>query len=72
MIVPVGCTGYAAKAIWDKVNKNLSAYYTNVDENLKKAFNKLNDATTSNKDLIENIISFVGLFKDSKHNPANK
>lgn len=71
LIVPVGCTGYAAKEIWDKVNMKLSEYYTNVDDNLKVAFEKLNVKSTS-KDLIDNIISFIELFKDIKHNPANK
>lgn len=70
LIVPVGCTGYIAKQIWEKVRRNLSEYYTNVDDSLISAFEKLNTKTNS-EELIDNIISFIELFKNDKHCPAN-
>lgn len=70
LIVPVGCTGYAAKQIWERVKADLPNYYTNVDYTLCSAFEKLNIKTT-NEELIDNIISFIKLFKDDKHCPAN-
>ena len=69
LIVPVGCTGYIAQEIWNEVNKDLSAYYTNVDDSLIEAFAKLNHKS-NNYDLVNNIISFIGLFKNGKHSPV--
>lgn len=66
LIVPVGCTGFVAQEIWDEINKDLTAYYTNVDENLKKAFTKLNQKSDK-EELIENIITFIELFKRGKY-----
>ena len=69
LIVPVGCTGYIAQEIWNEVNKDLSAYYTNVDGLLIDAFVKLN-IKSNNCDLIDNIISFIELFENGKYSPA--
>ena len=63
------CTGYIAQEIWNEINKDLSAYYTNIDDPLKDAFAKLN-LKCSNHDLVNNIISFIRLFKNGKHNPV--
>ena len=69
LIVPVGCTGYIAQEIWNEINKDLSAYYTHIDDPLKDAFAKLN-LKCSNHDLVNNIISFIRLFKNGKHSPV--
>ena len=69
LIVPVGCTGYIAQEIWNEINKDLSAYYTNIDDSLKDAFAKLN-LKCNNHDLVNNIISFIELFKNGKHSPV--
>ena len=69
LIVPVGCTGYIAQEIWNEINKDLSAYYTNIDDPLKDAFAKLN-MKCSNHDLVNNIILFIRLFKNGKHSPV--
>ena len=69
LIVPVGCTGYIAQEIWNEINKDLSAYYTHIDDPLKDAFAKLN-LKCSNYDLVNNIISFIRLFKNGKHSPV--
>lgn len=66
LIVPVGCTGYAAYEIWKEINDNMSDFYTNVDEALKNAFDKLNKKSL-NSELINNIISFIELFKKGKY-----
>lgn len=68
LIVPVGCTGYMAQKIWKKVNGNLPAFYTNVDDILISAFEKLN-CKSDDLELIENIISFINLFKSGKYSP---
>lgn len=68
LIVPIGCTGYMAQEIWKEVSENLSAFYTNVDDTLIAAFETLN-CKTDNMELIKNIISFIGLFKNGKYSP---
>lgn len=69
LIVPVGCTGYVAHEIWDRINKNMSAFYTNIDDTLTAAFIKLN-TKSNNLSLVDNIISFIELFKNGKYNPV--
>lgn len=70
LIVPVGCTGYIAYEIWKEINENLSKYYTNVDDELTNAFKKLNDKCETSQ-LIDNILSFIVLFRNGKHASAN-
>ena len=66
LIVPVGCTGYMAEEIWEKVNSNMSDFYTNVDDVLIEAFKKLN-SKSSKSELITNILSFIKLFENGKY-----
>lgn len=43
LIVPIGCTGYVAKEIWDDVAANLEEFYPEkCNDKLKSAFNSLN------------------------------
>lgn len=68
LIVPVGCTGYVAKELWIDIKNNLSSFYTNIDKELINAFENLN-VKTGNKEIINNIISFIELFNNGKHSP---
>lgn len=43
MIIPLGCTGYEARAIWDEMSKNYEEYYNIKDKQLKEMFDKLNE-----------------------------
>ena len=70
LIVPVGCTGYMAHKIWEEIHEDLSKYYTNVDDELTVAFKKLNNKCETSQ-LIDNILSFIDLFKNGKHTSAN-
>ena len=70
MIVPVGVTGYMASELWKEVRDKLSEFYTNVDTDLEKAFDKLNDESDITN-LINNIVAFINLFKDGKYSPCN-
>lgn len=70
LIVPIGCTGYVAHEIWKEIHENLSDYYTNVDDELTAAFEKLNEKCKESQ-LIDNILSFIDLFKNGKHTSAN-
>lgn len=69
LIVPIGCTGYVAHEIWNTINKDMSTFYTNVDDSLIAAFTKLN-TKSDNSSLVNDIISFVELFKNGKYSPA--
>ena len=69
LIVPVGCTGYVAQEIWNTINGDLSAFYTNVDDTLTAAFAKLNTKSDSSS-LVNDIISFIELFKNGKYSPV--
>ena len=66
LIVPVGSTGYMAAEIWQEIRSNLSEYYTNVDDTLINAYEKLN-SKAEDSELIKNILSFINLFKDGKY-----
>lgn len=66
ILVPVGCTGYAAQEIWNEIKKEPSKYYNNVDEMLMAAFDKLN-IMSDDEELIGNILAFINLFKDGKY-----
>ena len=66
LIVPVGCTGYVAHEIWNTINQDMSAFYTNVDDSLIAAFTKLN-TKSDNSSLVNDIISFIKLFKNGKY-----
>ena len=43
-------------------------YYTNINNDLMEAFEKLNDDFVGTEQLIENIISFIKFFKSEKYN----
>lgn len=66
ILVPVGCTGYAAQEIWSEIKKEPSKYYNNVDKILMAAFDKLN-IMSDDEDLIGNILAFINLFKYGKY-----
>lgn len=58
IIIPVGCTGFIAKEIWEDVNSDFLAFYPNCNPSLKDKFDKL--MVKSNVDnLISSIIDFI-------------
>lgn len=62
LIVPIGCTGYMAREIWEEINENLSRFYGESDDLLREAFEKLN-TKVDNKTLVENILAFIKLME---------
>ena len=60
-------TTLTEKINWTKYN--LAYPDTHIDDPLKDAFAKLN-LKCSNHDLVNNIISFIRLFKNGKHSPV--
>lgn len=64
LIVPIGCTGYVAKKIWDEVEAKLEDFYPGkVDERLKSAFNNLN-VKCDLKSLVQKVVDFVALISN--------
>lgn len=64
IVIPVGCTGYMAKKLWDEVNANISYYYENANDEIKDIFNSL-DSNIPNEKLVTNIIRMIGLLRKS-------
>lgn len=58
LIVPVGCTGWVAKEIWEDVNKNFQQYYPGSDGQLLNCFKKLDQKTDPDK-LATAVIEFI-------------
>jgi hypothetical protein len=67
LIVPVGCTGYVAKDIWDIIKEKPEDYYTNINSDLMEAFERLNDDSAEQEQLIDSIIKFIKFFKGGKN-----
>ena len=70
LIVPVGCTGYVAKEIWDIIKGKPEDYYKNINSDLMEAFESLNDDSAEQEQLIDSIIKFIKFFKGGKNDPA--
>lgn len=61
LIIPIGCTGYVAKEIWNETSKNLPGFYPGIDgEKLQEAFNSLN-IKTDPEALVQKVIDFISL-----------
>ncbi|OOP72853.1 SIR2 family protein [Clostridium beijerinckii] len=59
IIVPVGCTGFVANEIWNKINEDFRTYYQHQNDLLREKFNKLNLLINDKNDLIKVIIDFI-------------
>ena len=70
LIVPVGCTGYVAKDIWNIIKEKPEDYYININSDLMEAFERLNDDSAEQEQLIDSIIKFIKFFKGGKNDPA--
>lgn len=61
LIIPIGCTGYVAKEIWNEVLENLDDFYPGIDsEQLKSAFYSLNNKCDLEK-IVQNVVNFIVL-----------
>lgn len=62
-IIPVGATGFMAKEIWNKVNKEFEAYYPNLPNEARVIFNQLNNIELEPEEIIDKIIEFIDYIK---------
>lgn len=60
IIVPVGCTGFAASDIWNEIDSNFDHYYKNYSSSFRDLFDKLNCVPNNKNDLINTIVDFIG------------
>lgn len=62
LIVPVGCTGYVAKEIWEMVDKKMEDYYPGCTDEIKTVFLKLFEKNDI-ESMIKNIIYLLDLLR---------
>jgi len=60
-LIPVGCSGYMAKELWDEVMKNVSQYYDESNTDLIKAINELGVEVEKPEQLISKIVNVIDL-----------
>ncbi len=60
-LIPVGCSGYMAKELWDEVMANVSQYYDASNTDLVKAINELGVEVEKPEQLISKIINVIDL-----------
>lgn len=58
ILIPVGCTGFMTKKLWDDVNSDLQKYYGEVDSCVVEKFKKLNEQMPIG-DMVQNIINLI-------------
>lgn len=61
-VIPIGCTGFVSKNLWDKVIKSTEEYYPK-NSSLIQAITSLGDSCISDTDLINNIIKAINLLQ---------
>ncbi len=61
-VIPVGLTGFVSETLWKKVMKNTQQFYPD-DEELIKTINSLGDKTSTDNNLINNIIKVINLLQ---------
>ncbi|MGB5988756.1 MAG: SIR2 family protein [Marinifilaceae bacterium] len=61
-VIPVGCTGFVSKTLWDKVTKSVEEYYPAIPE-LIKTIASLGDSDIKDIDLINNVVKAIDLLQ---------
>lgn len=62
IIIPVGCTGYKAQELWERINSNIENYYEDKNDDVMKAFHLLNNKL-ENEEIVENIIKLIKIMR---------
>ena len=61
-IIPIACTGYLAKEIWEEVLKDSEKFYKN-DMDVLNYIKNLDDLSKTNEEIIKNIMSIIKLIQ---------
>lgn len=61
IIVPVGVTLYASRAIWEMMDGSFGEYFTDPTGRLREQFQKLNDSSLSIDEMVEEVMSFISM-----------
>ena len=66
VVIPIGCTGYMSKVIWDKVMGEPYKYYGK-NEELINCIEKLGEVENSNyNNLIELVMKIIKIIRDKR------
>jgi len=57
--IPIGCSGHAAQEIWKQVNLDVGAFYPGNVKRARAALKVLNDATSSDSNLLRAVFELV-------------
>lgn len=60
--IPIACTGFVAKELWDEVTLNIDKYLPD-DNELRKTFMSLGEEQVNNDNLINSIIKIIGILQ---------
>ena len=58
-LLPIGCTGYVAKELWEKVNADFDHYNPNCDPKIKELFSTLSCSDSSPEKIIDTTLEIV-------------
>lgn len=61
--IPVGCTGYVSKDIWDRIASDINRYYPNKHD-LLDLFNVIDDPTKTIEEIINATLKIISLLQD--------
>ncbi|MBY8169701.1 SIR2 family protein [Vibrio fluvialis] len=61
LVIPVGCSGFAAKQLWEKVISSLDTYYSNINEKFIEKLQELGKDIDNPKEVISLIIEILEL-----------
>jgi hypothetical protein len=59
LVLPIGCSGYAAKTLWDRVMQNLELYFPNANKDLKSKIKALGIQTENPNEVISRVIDVL-------------
>jgi len=62
-VIPIGCTGFVSKELWEKVINKIEDFYSNNTE-LIETIRKLGDEHISDSDLINNVLKSINLIQN--------
>jgi len=63
LVIPIGCTGYMSKELWEMVINNFEDYYPD-DKEIKEILQSLGSCTDNDDELVGKIIKIINLLQN--------
>lgn len=63
-VIPIGCTGYVAKDLWERIKKDFNTFYPHREEELKSEFEKLINSRNKNQ-IINTVLNIIKIIKNN-------